>query len=75
MNVWGCIELIFVNYKSPVFGETRDLFTRTELLIAGHPLYTLSYSQLVYPLSQTALSQKPVSWEAVSQPVSYIKKD
>ena len=35
----------------------------------------VGYSQLVYPLSQTALSQKPVSWKAVSQPVSKFKKD
>jgi len=38
-------------------------------------VHDFGYSQLVYPLSQTALSQKPVSWKAVSQPVSKFKKD
>ena len=36
---------------------------------------SISYSQLVCTLSQTALSQKPVSWKAVSQLVSKFKKD
>ena len=69
------IPVIRLTYAS---NATYTQVCRITYASIAYFLYTVGlvgYSQLVYPLSQTALSQKPVSWKAVSQPVSKLKKD